>query len=87
VPLLPRFSQSSNDKGREKQVGASIFICLLGIKKTTMNDKVSAVPHPTVTRTMSMPNTPTSPLATNPWYRQKFEFVCSFSFQIYFYSM
>jgi hypothetical protein len=42
-----------------------------------MDDKVSTVPpRPTVTRTMSMPNTPTSPLATNPWYRQKFEFVC-----------
>jgi hypothetical protein len=48
-----------------------------------MNNNISqtdeastAVPRPTMARTMSMPNTPTSPLANNPWYRQKFEFVC-----------
>jgi hypothetical protein len=48
-----------------------------------MNNNISqtdetstAAPRATMARTMSMPNTPTSPLANNPWYRQKFEFVC-----------
>jgi hypothetical protein len=27
-------------------------------------------------RAATMPATPTSPLATSPWYRQKFELVC-----------
>jgi hypothetical protein len=40
------------------------------------NETSSAVPRPLVARTMSVPITPTSPLANTPWYRQKFEFVC-----------
>jgi hypothetical protein len=40
------------------------------------NGALSAVSRPIMERTKSMPNTPTSPLANNPWYRQKFEFVC-----------
>jgi hypothetical protein len=39
-------------------------------------DPSADVPRPTMVRTMSMPNNPKSPLANNPWYRQKFEFVC-----------
>ncbi len=40
--------------------------------------------HPPITRAATMPTTPTSPLAENPWYRQKFEFVClSHSFFYY----
>ncbi|UJR07517.1 hypothetical protein I4U23_011806 [Adineta vaga] len=37
-------------------------------------DMSSSTFRPPVVRTMSMPNTSTSPLAHNPWYRQKFEF-------------
>jgi len=41
-----------------------------------MNKTNETSARPPLTRTLSMPNTPQSPLATNPWYRQKFEFVC-----------
>jgi hypothetical protein len=33
--------------------------------------------RPPLVRAATLPSTPTSPLATNPWYRQKFEFVCN----------
>ena len=39
------------------------------------NDTSSAVSRPPMTRTTSLPMTPPSPLAVNPWYRQKFEMV------------
>lgn len=41
-----------------------------------LNETSTTGPRPVLGRTMSVPITPTSPLATNPWYRQKFEFVC-----------
>lgn len=44
--------------------------------KPQLNEIASAGPRPIIARTMSVPITPVSPLATNPWYRQKFEFVC-----------
>lgn len=30
---------------------------------------------PPITRSASVPHSPTTPLANNPWYRQKFEMV------------
>jgi hypothetical protein len=41
-----------------------------------LSNDTSATTRPSFTRATSMPGTPTSPLATNPWYRQKFELVC-----------
>jgi len=50
-------------------------------------------PRPPILRTVSMPTTPTSSLAANPWYQRKFELVCSsfffrvfFMFVVFFYS-
>lgn len=43
--------------------------------------------RPPMVRASTMPTTPTSPLATSPWYRQKFELVCYIinkSYRIYF---
>lgn len=40
------------------------------------NDKSLKNIRPPVIRAISMPNSPISPLADNPWYQQKFEFVC-----------
>jgi len=42
-------------------------------------------PRPPILRTVSMPTTPTSSLAANPWYQRKFELVCSsFFFRVFF---
>ncbi len=52
------------------------------MSKTTINDaplsneKSTTTARPPMVRAATMPNTPTSPLATNPWYQQKFEQVC-----------
>jgi hypothetical protein len=40
------------------------------------NEKSSTNSRPPMVRASTMPSTPTSPLATNPWYQQKFELVC-----------
>jgi hypothetical protein len=40
------------------------------------NETPTTSSRPPMARALSTPSTPTSPLATNPWYRQKFEFVC-----------
>jgi len=40
------------------------------------NEKSTTTSRPPLVRAATMPTTPTSPLATNPWYRQKFELVC-----------
>lgn len=77
------FFYSSKDKEKKKQADILyLFISFYkDIKKKTMNnipqsnDRSSGVPRPIMARTMSMPNTPISPLTNNPWYRQKFEFV------------
>jgi hypothetical protein len=77
------FFYSSKDKEKKKQADILyLFISFYkDIKKKTMNNipqsnnLSSGVPRPTMARTMSMPNTPISPLTNNPWYRQKFEFV------------
>ncbi len=92
------FFYSSKDKEKKKQADILyLFISFYkDIKKKTMNNipqsnnLSSGVPRPIMARTMSMPNTPISPLTNNPWYRQKFEFVMLkiifvFFLKIYFY--
>ncbi|CAF3483831.1 unnamed protein product [Rotaria sp. Silwood1] len=37
------------------------------------NKTLSTTSNPTLMRAVSMPATPTSPLAKNPWYQKKFE--------------
>ncbi len=45
--------------------------------KTSVSNETSATTsRPPMARAATMPATPTSPLATSPWYRQKFELVC-----------
>lgn len=46
-------------------------------KKTFSNETETAHVSrpPPITRSTSVPYTPTSPLTNNPWYRQKFEMV------------
>jgi hypothetical protein len=41
------------------------------------NDTSTTTSRPPMVRAATLPSTPPSPLATNPWYQQKFEFVCS----------
>jgi hypothetical protein len=40
------------------------------------NDKSTTTSRAPMVRSSTVPNTPPSPLATNPWYQNKFEFVC-----------
>jgi hypothetical protein len=39
------------------------------------NEKSTTTPRSPMLRSATMPSTPPSPLATNPWYQQKFELV------------
>lgn len=50
-----------------------------------MSETPAKSTHPPMQRATTLPATPTSPLAENPWYRQKFEMVSSFS--LHFMSM
>ena len=44
---------------------------------TSVSNETSATTsRPPMVRAVTLPATPTSPLATSPWYRQKFELVC-----------
>ncbi len=40
------------------------------------NETSAAASRPPMVRAATLPTTPTSPLATNPWYQKKFELVC-----------
>jgi hypothetical protein len=40
------------------------------------NETSVTTSRPPMTRAATMPATPPSPLAKNPWYQQKFELVC-----------
>ncbi|CAF1102884.1 unnamed protein product [Adineta ricciae] len=42
-------------------------------KDNQMNETASKPSRPPITRATTLPTTPTSPLATNPWYQQRFE--------------
>jgi hypothetical protein len=52
------------------------------MSETTVNDTSpsnetsTTTTRPPLIRAATMPTTPTSPLANNAWYRQKFELVC-----------